>query len=716
MNNDTASKSHPPASFHKEGESRNPGGGSAPIIDMTMFHQAFFDEATDLLAEFEHEILRLEDEPDDRELLNTIFRCAHSIKGGAATFGFTDIAGFTHGLETLLDKVRNGEIEITRSLTQLLFECLDQLKDMLAVAKGDLNAAPDTASLTARLESFSSAQGIADNKQPGSSAHLIQAVTAKDGEIEGDGDNWGVWQQIRRYRLVLKPGTNILQTGTDPLNLIKQIADKASILSVSCDTVALPGIDAIDPESFYLSWVIELETDASQEEILEIFEFIADDSEIHIEPLKQQESSADSQLTDTKEPSVTAIHKNAPAAPVTRTENKSSETQTLRVTTDKVDKLINLVGELVINQSMLNEVAYNFSMDKLPRLLETVAQMERASRELQERVMAVRMLPMKHAFGRFPRLVRDTAAACSKQIDLVTSGEETELDKTMIEALTDPLTHLIRNSIDHGIETPAERIAANKQPAGVIHLSASQEGGMIVIVVSDDGRGLDTQRIHAKAIANHIIDEDEQLSDEQINNLIFQPGFSTAEQVTDLSGRGVGMDIVAKTVQVLGGSVAVSTIKGQGTTFRIRLPLTMAILEGLSVAVGNEVYVLPLTSIVESIQPKSGDINLVAGSSEVVRVRDKVLPVLRLADVFNVEGRTDDPTQALLVIIENEHKRLALMVDELVTQSQVVIKSIETNYHKVNGIAGATILGDGRVALILDVPALIRKSRAECRV
>jgi len=453
---------------------------------------------------------------------------------------------------------------------------------------------------------------------------------------------------------------------------------------------------------------------------------MADDSEIAIETLSPPASTPAANVAEPKGPATppAVVAKAEPASvpqqkPATAEPVKArpaataagAESHTLRVSTEKVDKLINLVGELVINQAMLNDAAQKFTMDKLPRLLEAVAQMEHASRELQERVMAVRMLPIKHAFGRFPRLVRDTAAAVHKQIELKMSGEDTELDKTVIEAIADPLTHLVRNSIDHGLESPEDRIAAGKPVTGVVTLDALQEGGSIVVNVSDDGRGLNKDKIFKKAVERGLIEADETLTDEQIYELIFQPGFSTADQVTDLSGRGVGMDIVKRTINGLGGTVNVTSFEGIGTMFRIRLPLTMAILEGLSVSVGGEVYVLPLTTIVENIRPKQSDVYIIAGGSEVVEVRGEVLPLVRLYSVFDAIPRETRPEQALLVIVESESRKVAIMVDELITQSQIVIKSIESNYRKVDGIAGATIMGDGRVALILDVPSLIRGSK-----
>ncbi|MCW3061925.1 MAG: cheA [Capsulimonas sp.] len=689
---------------------------------MTMFHQAFFEEASDLLADLEGLLLRLEEAPGDLELLNTIFRCAHSIKGGSATFGFTDIAHFTHGLETLLDKVRNGEIKIDRSLSQVLFESADQMKALLAVARGESAAAPDSAALSARIEA-------AILGRPMMGAEQTALPQPKAAEEEG----WGVWSVVRSYRLHFAPGADIMRQGGDPILLLGQLAKAGEILSVVCDDSQLPALNEMDPETCYLSWDIELRSDWTSEAILEIFEFVADDSDIHLEVLGESAKPAEPAKLEEAAPPVLAAPtiktpvtetvvaspiaasvSAAPAIPAPFSESAPkappAEAQTLRVATDKVDKLINLVGELVINQSMLNEVVQDFSMAKLPRLIEAVAEMERASRELQERVMAVRMLPIKHAFGRFPRLVRDLAATVGKKIELKTSGEDTELDKGMIESIADPLTHLVRNSIDHGLETPEERRAAGKPETGTVSLHALHEGGSIAVEVSDDGRGLSRERILKKAIERGWVTENDTPADETLYNFIFMPGFSTAPAVTDLSGRGVGMDIVKQAVQALGGSITLSSTPGVGTKFRIRLPLTMAILEGLSLTVGDETYILPLTSIVESIQPAAGDVRKIAGRAEIAMVRGEVLPVVRLYQIFGSVPKVTDPTQGLLVIVENDNHKVAVLVDELIGQSQVVIKSLETNYRKVRGIAGATIMGDGRVALILDVPGLVRET------
>lgn len=644
-------------------------------IDITAFHQAFFDEAADLLADFEENLLKLETQPSDSELLNTIFRCAHSIKGGSATFGFPDIASFTHILETLLDKVRNGDLKLNPELNKLLFLSLDQIKALLATARGDSVAAPDSSELKEKLERAAQGDQNQVAEKPRKSKVKKAAPVSK-----------------RSLTIRFSPGPDVLRKGADPLLLIQHLGQQAEITKVTCDDSRLPPFDKLDPEGCYLQWEIEVQSDLEESDLRKTFEFVADESEIVFSAKDDQAAIKSASPTSAEVPS------------------PKHESATLRVAAEKLDRLINLVGELVINQSMLSEVTSRFDMSKLPRLLESVSAMERASRELQERAMAIRLVPIRQALSRFPRLVHDMASACGKRIELKTSGDETELDKTLIDAISDPLTHLVRNSIDHGLETPEERVAAGKDPVGVLTIRAMQEGGGIVIEIGDDGRGLDRNRILASARKRGLIaDSDPDPSDDVIFAYIFEPGFSTAAAVTDISGRGVGMDIVRRSLQTVNGSVGLTTVAGKGTTFRIRLPLTMAILEGLSMAVGDEVYVMALTSIVESIQPRAADVHLLAARDEVVHVRGEVLPLIRLYQVFNAEPRNTDPSKGLVVIVENSGRRAALLVDELIGQSQVVIKSVEANHRKVDGIAGATILGDGRVALILDVPQLLSK-------
>lgn len=649
--------------------------------DVSMFREAFFQEAVDLLNDLETHLLLLEERKDDRELLNTIFRCAHSIKGGSATFGLPEIASFTHGLETLLDLVRSGQVPVSGELCEVLLLSLDQMRALLSKAMGQSPSAPDGEALTARINALSQTANFSPN------AGSVPAPPEKQDD-----------QEVR-YLLSFAPGPDVMRTGCDPCLLLAQLVDIATIHEVRRDESQIPPLSEMDPEACYTAWEIELTSAAGAEAILEAFDFIIDESQISCVQIAAPSSQTATNSVETAGASQPGPITDAAVRP---------ETTTLRVPAEKVDRLVDLVGELVISQSMLNEVTRDVDLEKQPRLFEAVGIMERACRELQERVMGIRLVQLKHAFARFPRLVRDLSAAVGKKIELVTVGEETELDKSLIEALGDPLTHLVRNSIDHGLESPEERRSAGKSETGTIKIASHYEGGNVIIEVSDDGRGLDHERILAKAKERGLIAEGETPADEAIHALIFHPGFSTASQVTDLSGRGVGMDIVRQAIHGMNGSIGLTTRKGSGTKFRIRLPLTMAIMEGLSIRVGTEIYILPLTSIVESLRPARADITLVAGAHELVRVRNEILPILRLHEFFGVQTDVTDPCEALLVIVENEDQKIALLVDELITQNQAVLKSLEANYRKVDGITGATILGDGRVALIIDVPGLFR--------
>lgn len=651
-------------------------------IDITAFRQAFFDEAAELLADFEVCLLKLEENPTDRELLNTIFRCAHSIKGGSATFGFPEIAAFTHGLETLLDRLREGKISVTGSLCELLLECLDQLRVLVDSAMGAAVTVPDSTALNQRIEASC-------DFEPEATPVLAEAVPQAEANFES-------WAPAKRYRLSFRPGQDVFKCGCDPSLYLRNLAEIVDVVSIQCDTSKLPLLEEMDPYTCYLGWEIELLSEHDPEEILGVFEFIAEESDIHLEPVADE-------VHEEAVAEVRALGEPMAAAQVPKTESPS-----LRVSSEKVDRLINLVGELLINQSILTEVTRGFEMAQLPNLLDAVTQMERATRELQERIMGIRLVPVKQAFSRFPRLVRDLSNSSKKRIELKTSGEETELDKSLIEAIGDPLTHLVRNSIDHGLELPEARTAAGKSPVGTLSINACHEGGSIVIEVADDGQGLSREKILAKAIKQGVISAEDSPTDDQIYNLIFLPGFSTAEKVTDLSGRGVGMDIVKQAVSAIGGSIKVNSRPGEGVSTRIRLPLTMAILEGQSMTVGDCVYIVPLTSIVESLRPREEDVHDVAQLGEVVTVRGEFIPITRLYKVFNLQPQATNPWEASLVLVESEGHKVALMADDLIGQGQVVIKSLETNYRKVEGIAGATILGDGRVALIIDVPGLLR--------
>lgn len=722
--------------------------------DFAQFQDAFFDEAAEHLAVVEDGLLALEQHPEDRDLLNKIFRSAHSIKGGSGMFGYTAVAQFTHKMETLLDLLRNGKKAVSASIADLLLKSTDCLKTLMESAKTGVAVDNETVQrLTDELAS-ASASGPQEPK--------ANAGEAKPNQIqERQGD--------LAYRITWIPPDWLFQRGLDPLQVLRELRNLGNLSEIAIDMSRLPDLAEIDPEKCYLSWHMRLTTAKDQKVIEAVFEFVREDSTLTIEAVRGSESGVQSD-TVTPHPSpltpdangenpkplgqilvedgvvtpaalsqalaqqkrvgeilveqraVTpqqleqALQKQKQKQQDSSTHAKKTDTASIRVDTAKIDKLINLVGELVITQSMLSDLGSRFEMRQLPVLLERVAQLERNTREIQERVMGIRMLPIGTAFSRFPRLVRDLSAKAGKKIQLVLSGEETELDKTVIESIGDPLTHLVRNSADHGLEPPEERVDNNKSEGGTIRLNAFHEGGSICITVEDDGRGLNRDKILAKAIKQGLINENDKLTDDQIWPLIFKPGFSTAEKITDVSGRGVGMDVVKRNIESLGGTVTIKTEQGKGTTFTLKLPLTLAIIEGMTVRIGQETYIVPLLSILESIQPKEGVVKTVVGKGELINVRGTYLPVIRLYEVFALEPEHTLPTKAILLIIETEGERVAVMVDEILGQQQVVIKSMEQNFRKVEGIAGATILGDGTVGFILDVRGLLQIARRDAPV
>lgn len=665
-------------------------------VDVAAFHQAFFEEAGDLLTDFEQHLLTLEREPDDKELLNSIFRCAHSLKGGSATFGFPRVAHFTHIVETLLDEVRNDRVQVTAELCGLLLRSLDQMNQLIAEAKGE-GEAEDSTELEALLEAASSGSfgGAVEKPKP---VETAEPVSASSGPVT--------------YDFYFRPGPDVLRQGNDPLRILKRFLALGEVTGLECDTSFLPPVAELEAEQSYLAWRGQITTHEALEVLLEPFDFVIDESEVKLTEVSagaEAEPVASTGPTTEAAPAAGQTTKPAANAVANPAANSASrEGGTIRVSAEKLDKLINLVGELVISQSMVTAVASDFTEDKLPRLQESVSLMERTCRELQERVMAIRLLPIKMAFGRFPRLVHDLATSCGKKVELKLVGEETELDKNLIEAIGDPLTHLVRNSVDHGFESPEDRKKAGKPESGTLTISAYHEGGGIIVEVADDGRGLNREKILAKARERGLPGVDDNMSDDAVYQLIFQPGFSTAAAITDVSGRGVGMDIVKQAITRIGGSIRIVSVQGEGTTMRLRMPLTMAIVEGQTMAVGEDVYIIPLTSIVESLRPRPEDLHNVSEAGELVIVRGEIIPVLRLYKTFGIVPRVEDPSVASLVVVESDGKKVALMADDLLGQGQVVIKSLESNYRKVHGITGATILGDGRVALILDVPALIR--------
>jgi len=652
-------------------------------IDMRQFHQTFFEESFEGLTVMEAELLRLERTASanghdtvsaDPEILNTIFRSAHSIKGGSSTFGFSDVAAFAHVLESRLDALRDGRSLPDRRVVGLLLLAVDCLRSLIIAAKtgkqSDQGAIEAVRLQFEKLGSESAALPVTGktSTQPRASA-------------------------TTHWRILFRPNPKMFHTGNDPLRIFRELSGLGK-MKTTVDISGLPSWEQLNPEECYLSWNSELVGSVAREAIADVFSWVLDDCRLEI-------------ISNTMP--VPTLSQRSVAEAVASID---AHTDTLRVSVPKVDALINTVGELVITQTMLSQLTANFTFDNLSKLFAGLEQLERNTRELQESVMRIRMLPLSFAFNRLPRLVHDMSQKLDKKVDLIISGEQTEIDKTVIDRLIDPLLHLVRNSLDHGIEPPAERIAAGKPQTGTIELKAYQKSGNVIIEIRDDGRGLRHDRIFDKAVEQGLIPADAKLSPDEIYELIFLPGFSTAVTVSDISGRGVGMDVVRSNIHSLGGNVEITSQAGQGTCFIVRLPLTLAILDGLSLQVGTHTYILPLVSIVESVRIVPDQVSRPAGGVELYGLRKEYLPLLRLSDLFHVMPRSTDLTQGLLVIVEADGKKAGLYVDDLLGQQQVVIKSLETHYRKVDGISAATILGDGTVAMILDVTGLIRMAHA----
>jgi len=649
-------------------------------IDMNRFRETFFQESAEHVAEMEAGLLRLDQGTFDPELLNAVFRAAHSIKGSSGMFGFEDISRFTHALESLLDRLRSGEISVDRKRSDLLLRSTDLLRELLAAASA---GAPPPEPMQAVIEELYVAQRSVEAAEP---------VRTRQSDRETQG--------VRLVSIAFRPSQDIFLQGMDPFFILRDLVKLGELTSVEADLASLPSLTSLNPEHCYLAWTVRLKTASTGDEIRDIFAFVEDGSEIRV---NAEQPGMESSPASQEQPRAHVVQAAVPTAAPAALRDAS-----IRVATSKVDKLVDLVGELVIAQSMAEEIVRHFSSSRLGELEEAIAQMERHIRELQERVMSVRMLPIGHIFGRFPRLVRDISAQLSKNVRLEISGEDTELDKGVVEQMSDPLTHLIRNAIDHGIEPAEERDRQGKPEQGLIRLEAFHQAGSVIVEISDDGRGLDREKIRRKAVERGLIGEGESPSAAQLAEFIFSAGFSTAAGVSSVSGRGVGMDVVRRNVEALNGSVTLQTEAGVGTKVRIQLPLTLAILDGLSVRVGSQTYVLPLVAISESIRPAPEQLKTVAGSGEVVMVRHQALPLVRLHELFGISGSVVDPARGLTVIVEHAGEGFALLVDELLGQQQVVIKSLEAHYRKVEGVLGATILGDGRAALILDVAGLVQ--------
>ncbi len=660
-------------------------------MDISDFYQTFFDEADELLADMEQHLLLLDPQTPDIEQLNAIFRAAHSIKGGAATFGFSVLQETTHLLENLLDGARRAEMSLSTDIINLFLETKDIMQEQLDAYKSSQD--PDAESfeyICAALRQLALEAQAQQQGAPTVDLHVVTESAAVNTAPTAASSG----------------GLRILLSGLKEAEVPLMLEELGNLGDVQDAVQTANSVEATlnttlseDDISAVLCFVIEPEQISfSQPAANDVEPAVAEPQAVAAQPVAPIEEAAPRAV-----PALAVVPDSAP--PAKARAPKAAESTSIRVAVEKVDQLINLVGELVITQSMLAQRSDLLDPVAHSDLLNSMGQLERNARDLQESVMSIRMMPMEYVFSRFPRLVRDLASKLNKQIELTLLGSSTELDKSLIERIIDPLTHLVRNSLDHGVESPDVRIANGKHPTGNLTLSAEHQGGNICIEVVDDGAGLNREKILAKATSQGM-NVNDNMSDEEVGMLIFAPGFSTAEKVTDVSGRGVGMDVVKRNIQEMGGHVEIHSQQGKGTTIRILLPLTLAILDGMSVKVGEEVFILPLNAVMESLQPLAEDLHPLAGGERVLQVRGEYLPLVELYNVFDVTGAKTEATQAIVVILQSAGRRYALLVDQLIGQHQVVVKNLESNYRKVPGISAATILGDGSVALIVDVSAL----------
>jgi two-component system chemotaxis sensor kinase CheA len=704
-------------------EGANIGAG----IDLSQFYQVFFEEAGENLERMEAQLLEIDIEAADDEELNSIFRCAHSVKGGAATFGFADVAELTHQMETLLDKLRRHELAPTAAMVDVLLQSGDALRAQLARHQGAGGDEIDTSEL------LTSIRAMVAGEAPPAAAKPVAAAPARAPAAASSMPAPSAAGAVREIELRVGPLKDPA-LADNLVELFSEITDLGTIEPID-------GGQASDGMRRF-----RIITTSSDSDLMDLFTFHVAREEVALLPMgpgygfhkdapgappempedpgygffdnapgapSASEGSAEAKSAEAASQTASEAAKPAATRAAPRADKAPAaalESSTLRVSVEKVDQLINLVGELVITQAMLAQNSKQIDTALYQQLAGGLADLERNTRDLQESVMSIRMIPMSIVFNRFPRMLRDLAGKLGKKVEFVTHGEATELDKGLVEKITDPLTHLVRNSCDHGIELPAERLAKGKPEHGTITLAASHQGGSILIEVRDDGRGLSREKLIKKA-RERGIDAPDTMSDSEVWGLIFAPGFSTAEVVTDVSGRGVGMDVVKKNITALGGTVEIDSAEGYGMSVKVRLPLTLAIMDGMSVGVGDEVYILPLSSVIESFQVEPGVIKTIGGSGRVVEVREEFMPVLELERVFGVPRFDFENVGGIMVVAEAEGGRVGLLVDQLLGQQQVVVKNLEANYRRVDDISGATIMGDGRVALILDVASLVRRAR-----
>mgnify|MGYP002715248880 CR=1 FL=1 len=645
------------------------------------FTATFFEECHELISDTEQHLTQLKDGTGDSETLNAVFRAVHSIKAGAGALDFGQLVEFTHIFEATLEKLRSNVKTCEAPVIDVLFQAFDILVDLVRAAEHGETLCPD---VTREAQNLLLA---IFGEAPRTDAAHHSAPASQSG--------------LATYAIRFEPRADLFRSANEPI-LIFRALSALGTLAIELNTDALPPLEALDPEDSYFKWRLQLETEAPLEDIQEAFEFVADDCLLEIEKLDGEQPEFEQPaeaVEEVAEGLARAVDADAAKA--------GSRLSSIRVELDRIDRLVNMVGELVITQSMLTQEIQELDTRQNSRLISGMEVLAAHARELQDNVMSIRMQPVKSVFSRMPRVVRDLSKQLGKRVRLISEGETTEVDKTVIEEIVDPLTHMIRNSLDHGIEPPEERIAAGKPAEGTIWLRAEHRGGRILIEIEDDGRGIDADKVLARAIEKGLVDADARPSQDEIINLIFHPGFSTAAQVTSVSGRGVGMDVVRRNVQALGGRISVSTNLGAGSRFTLALPLTLAVLDGMIVRVGAQKYVVPVNSIVESIQPRKADIRALMGGSQLLNIRGRFVPLIHVASAFGAADARIEPWSGLAVVVDTESgQQIGLVVDELLGQQQVVIKSLEANYRHIEGVSAATILGNGQVCLIVDVDGL----------
>ena len=674
--------------------------------------QGYFQECEELLLAMEEGLIAMEEGAADPETINAVFRAVHSVKGGGGAFGLNHLVSFAHGFETVLDQIRSGILMPDAAVIKILLKAGDVLADHVNAARAGRTLASDFAADT--VEELAVLAGAPEEPQDDDDPFADIGFTPLQVALDEPSET----PAQPGWRISFRPTGRLYANANEPALLVRELAELGPI-EIEADLSDLPDLHAFDLEQSYIAWHLTLNADVPRQRIEEIFEFVTGDCVLDISPLTAPEMTEEPIIPEAAAPVVLPVPQME--APEKR-EIEKKETpvpaeapkQTIRVDLDKVDRLVNLVGELVITQAMLAQTVSESELARASQVGNGLAELEQLLRELQEGVMAIRTQPVKSVFQRMPRLVRELSAQTRKQVHLLLDGEHTEVDKTVIERLGEPLTHMIRNAVDHGLETPEERAAVGKPAEGTVKLSAEHRGGRIVIEVSDNGRGIDRTRVREKAIEKGLISPSTILSDEETDNLIFKPGFSTASQISDISGRGVGMDVVRRSIQDLGGRIVINSTPGQGSRFSLTLPLTLAVLDGMVVAVGDQTFVLPLSHIVESLKPRESDIRPFGRDRSLLKVRETYVPLVKIGALLEVGGAGQDPAAGVVILVESEGSgRLALAVDQILGQRQVVIKSFEANYRSIAGIAAATILGDGRVALILDVDGIVSRCRTQ---